>query len=178
LTNSIGSGSDVSNPSARITLDYEEKIYLDIYRLQNNTCNLVTILEEERFISDSDTLEECELLIVDEEECYIDTDCPEGFECLNNSCQLKEDFEIICPEGFDYNLESDKCEKYPDTGIICLEGTYNTETGKCEIYPQVITEEWYSQTSFMIGDFEVKLWMLISFWGLLFLLIITGGKRR
>lgn len=152
------------------------------YRFQDNTCNQIELLSSEITNDDYSTLQDCEenIIIVDEEECNIDDDCPEGFECLNDLCQLKEDFEIICPEGFDYNLESDKCEKYPDTGIICLEGTYNTETGKCEIHPTttIIAEEWYTQTSLTIGDFEVKLWMLMFIGGLLFLLIIIGGKRR
>lgn len=125
----------------------------DYYRLSNNTCSLVTILPSVKTFNDYDTLEECE--------------------------QATEQ-EIICLEGFEYNPETNKCEKYPDTGIVCFEGNYNPQTGQCELYPITlpVEEEWYLKEVFPIGEFSFKMWMLLGSIGFLFLLIMTGGRRR
>ena len=165
---------------------------MDFYRVIDNMCSLVTILPSSKTVNDYDTLEECEEhLIIEEKEYYRlqDGECSlvtilSSAKTINDYDTLEEceqgiEQEIICLEGFEYNSITNKCEKYPEQGIVCTQGTYNSLTGQCEIYPTTISvEAWHLKEVFKIGEFSVKLWMLLGFTGFIFLLIMTGGKRR
>lgn len=85
---------------------------------------------------------------------------------------------IICPEEFDYNATTEKCEKYPGQDIICLEGTYNSYTKKCEVNPTIERFEigkTLNLVMFNINDFEIKLWMLLV--GGAVLIILLSRKK-
>lgn len=168
------------------------KIY---YRFSNNVCNQISILESEKLSNDYDTLNECENHIVSGKQTYYrleNNECSEielYFEEVTvndyltlEECEQGTEQEVICSEGFTYNENTNKCEKYPDTGIICLEGTYNSVTGKCEIRPEIVEivdwdklKEFFNKELFPIGEFQVKLWQLII--GLFLILLLIPRKR-
>ncbi len=102
---------------------------------------------------------------IQDNEC-IETSCPSEYTTLQ---ECLDELGIICPEGFIYNATTDKCERYPDTETICLEGTYNPLTGKCEVTPEIskldLNEIW--------EDYKIPIIIIV---GVLLLLLLLPRR--
>jgi len=80
--------------------------------------------------------------------------------------ELDEDKVVVCPVGFEYDENLDKCIKYPEVERICDIGVYDEELGKC-----VVEGKFYKKIDY-------KLVFSSLFVGILFIILILIIVRR
>lgn len=164
----------------------------DYYRLYNNTCNLVTILPSETTINDYDTLEECEEYI---RECIVDEDCKSLAKVICDDGSLWY-HDYYCVDGncsISTNIPPESCINISDCDYFFWFDNVHSVCGYKEFCGAFFYEDLKVFTTleacesvlegdecfFTLGDYCIKLWMVIvSGLFLFFVITINGDKRK